>query len=111
MHFPALKSQSLAVASQAPEMKWFLSGEIDTLEKVIIKEFEQQQTYICIPHNVTVVISKLRELCSLFNIPQNTSHITTASNNLSITEEAAARQVTNVGVQFSAYTDGHFSSS
>jgi len=58
-------------------------------------------------HNITIVVREFGKLCSLFNIPQDASHVATASNDLAIVEEAAAGEVSDVGVELAAHADGH----
>jgi hypothetical protein len=62
---------------------------------------------IDLPHDITIVVRELCKFCSLFNVPQDASHITTASDDLAVVEEAAAREVPNVCVELSAHADGH----
>jgi len=60
-------------------------------------------------HNIAIVVREFCELCSLFNVPQDARHITTASNNLAVVEEPAAGQITDVSVEFAAHSDGDLS--
>jgi len=79
----------------------FRSGITSTRNEVVLVRGNRNT------HDITIVVRELGKFCSLFNIPQDASHITTASYNFSVVEEAAARKVTNVGVELAAHTDGH----
>jgi len=47
-------------------------------------------------HHIANVIGEVPRSGARFDIPQNAAHVSRASNNLAVAEEAAAREITNV---------------
>jgi len=56
-------------------------------------------------HDIAVVVVEVGDLVSSLNVPQDAGHITGRSDNLAVSEEAAARQVSSVGVKLTAHAN------
>lgn len=61
-------------------------------------------------HNVAKVVRKVMDLLTAFDIPQDASHIAGRSEDPTITDEAAARQIPRMAGKLASYSSGAFSS-
>lgn len=54
-------------------------------------------------HDVTIVTLELADLDTTLNVPQHAGSITRGGDDLLVVDKAAAREVSSVGVQFTAH--------
>lgn len=66
-----------------------------------------------LPHDVASMVIEFHDTNACFNIPKHAGHISTASYDLSVAEESAARKIPRMGAEFSgtANTTAAFRSS
>jgi hypothetical protein len=96
-------SQSLAVASHAPETNKLGSGPNDRLGL-----YENGQCLISArhpPHDITSVVTEFHIARTSLDVPQHAGHITRAGDNLAVIDKPTAAEITRMCAQFASAPD------
>lgn len=102
---PVRISQSLAVASHAPETKVCRLGDKERLGGRAMREVLMETDSIDSPHDISSVITKLHNPDTRLDIPQHTGHIPTTGHDLPIIQEPTTTQIARMGTQFPGAVD------
>lgn len=100
---PLRMSQSLAVASHAPETNKLGSGPNDRLGR-----YENGQCLVAAqhpPHDITSVVTEFHIARTSLNVPQHAGHITRAGDNLTVIDKPTAAEITGMCAQFASAPD------
>ena len=99
---PVRISQTLAVASQAPETKRLALGAREILPNQLMCLSPEQASS---PHNIPSMIVKLLSPDALLDIPKHTRHVSRTSNDPPIIDKSTSRQVPRMSTKFSSKFD------
>jgi hypothetical protein len=88
-------SQSLAVASQAPDTNVFKLGASDKLSSTLVSKMTMTDSKD-LPHHVAGMVAKLDHAHARFDIPEHAGHVAGRRDDLAVVDEPAAAEVAGV---------------
>lgn len=109
---PVRMSHTLAVVSHAPETKTFWFGPRERLRSIVVPrqkpstEEEEKGEKGNAPHDVSRVVVELNNPHSRIHIPKHAAHVTRRRQDLTVVQEATAREVPRVSRQLPRDLDG-----